>query len=132
VIYVAGGKMRGDFTAVSDGQEMQSHMITDGQTAYIWTNQMPQGVKMSFGTIDDDQSGAANSNPIDPDKELDYRCSGWTTDQSQFNLPSGVTFTDLSAALGASAGAGSAQCAQCSFITDPSAKAQCLASLNCN
>lgn len=138
-IYMSSGKMRGDFIAkVQGAQEVQSHMIVDGQTSYVWSDAMPQGVKMKF-----DAAATANATDpmakgnIDPNQKANYDCSYWSADQSKFALPSGVTFMELgnpaaAAGAGTSAGANSAQCAQCNLISDSGAKAQCLAALSCN
>jgi hypothetical protein len=139
VIYLASGRMRGDFTdKASGGQVVESHMIVDGQTTYIWGNQMPQGVKMSSDATT--AQGGQTGSGFDVDQALNYKCESWSANQGQFSLPSGITFMDLSAALpgvGATVPPGgtggvSAQCAQCELIPDASGKAQCRAALSCN
>ncbi len=152
VVYVAGGKMRGDFTSVAAGQTMQSHMIVDGETSYVWTDAMPQGMKLSFASMET-QAGSQNKNQsVDVNQKLDYDCSNWAVDQSMFALPAGVTFSDLGALLppggmpsldgkpgtvdpsGGTVPAGSpgaAQCAMCAQAPDEESRAQCLAALGC-
>lgn len=142
IVYVAGGKMRGDFTSTVDGKGVKSHMIVMDNTSYVWSDAMPQGVKMSFDTMAT-QTGNSPQGSVDPNATTNYDCSSWSTDVSMFVLPAGITFQDLSnlpasgsagtSATG-SAGAGvgaSQQCAACNQITDSNAKAQCLAALHC-
>jgi hypothetical protein len=154
--------MRGDFSSQVAGKTIASHMITDGTTSWVWSDAAPQGMKMSFAGMNQPQQGqtapaSANTNAIDPTKNINYKCGGWAADQSQFTIPANITFTDMSemmknmqgmmggkgaaagagattggsaAGAGAGAGAGS-MCAQCNQIPDATAKAQCLSALGC-
>lgn len=136
IVYLAGGKMRGDFVSKSGGQTIESHMITDGQMAHVWSNMMTQGMKIDFSAISSNEDGDRPDTGFDANEEVDYRCTNWSPDQSKFNLPSGVTFVDLNATLQAGFGAGSgtaAACAQCDAISsDATSQAQCRAALSCN
>lgn len=134
--------MRTDFVEkTAGGATTETYMIVDGETTYLWGNQMEQGIKMNLNTINT-QAGSQAGGGVDIDQKMDYKCGNWSPDQGQFTPPSSVTFADLSAMLppgvgvgagaGAGVGAGSAQCAQCNLISDASAKAQCLVALACN
>ena len=112
VVYMSGGRMRTDFVAkTADGQTVESHMILDGDNTYLWSNQMPQGMKMKINMMNTQAGAQTQANgSVDLDQKLNYNCDNWSTDQGQFNLPSGVTFMDLSTVIpgvnaGASAGA---------------------------
>ncbi|MEY4731605.1 MAG: hypothetical protein RL681_551 [Candidatus Parcubacteria bacterium] len=151
VVYVANGKMRGDFTSLSAGQTVKSHMIVDGETSYVWSDAMPQGMKMSFANIGASATGQNANQSVDVNKKVDYSCGAWTVDVHMFALPDGVTFSDLSAMLPpvgttpvkggtygdyvpGSAGSGdlkATQCASCDQIPDADAKMQCLETLGC-
>jgi len=157
-VYVAGGQMRGDFTSANgSGAEVQSHMITDGTTAYVWTSAMAQGIKMSFANLGGSGSSGATSGGVDPNQQVSYSCTPWSGDQSEFAMPAGVTFQDMSAMMGggtptapsgatvpkgstgpdytppATGGtsANSMMCAQCNLVPDANGKAQCRALYNC-
>lgn len=137
--------MRGDFTSVASGQTTQSHMITDGQTSYVWTDQMAQGFKMSFSSANATSGGSNGaSTSVNPDEKVNYACSPWSVDQSEFTLPANITFSDMGALMnpgletrpgaGTSAGAqsgNSAQCAVCAQAPSAAAQAQCKAALGC-
>lgn len=131
---------------------MSSHMITDGTTSWVWTDAssaMPaEGMKMSFVASSTAMEGSkAQPQGVDPNQPMNYSCSGWTADGSEFILPASVTFTDMSAMMqgatasgvgmkaGASAGAGaagnSAMCSACNQAPNATQKAQCLAALGC-
>lgn len=132
-VYVANGNMRGDFTArLESGEELRSHMIVQGQTAYIWTDQMEQGMQMDFSAMSEQSSEATapGNTGFDPSQQVDYDCDRWSPDQNRFDLPDGVVFIDLSATMQDAMGTGA--CAQCNIITDGGARAQCLAALECN
>lgn len=107
-IYVGNGKMRGDFTTSS--MAGQSHMIIEGTTMYMWSDDGKMAFKMAF----DPNAVAANANtntqtqqPADIDQNYDFDCEGWSVDNSKFELPSGVTFNELPNFSAGAAGAAS-------------------------
>jgi hypothetical protein len=112
VVYMASGRMRTDFVAkMANGETTDSHMLLDGENTYLWGNQMPQGIKMNINMMTTQAGAQAQANgSVDLDQKMNYNCDNWSADQGQFNLPSGVTFMDLSTVIpgvnaGASAGA---------------------------
>jgi hypothetical protein len=149
-VFVASGHMRGDFTSQnSAGQTITSHMITDGTTSWVWTDQPAEGMKMSFAgmaTTSSAQAGPQQAQSVNPNEQMNYSCAGWSADQSEFTLPTNITFNDMSALMGGAAGANvgaaagagasagsgnSAMCNQCNQIPNATEKAQCLAALGC-
>ena len=101
--YVAGGKMRGDFTNTYSGKTTKSHMIADGNTNYIWTDGEKTGFKTTFEQTEEAETGdapvsqeATSQGGADLNAKVDYKCSAWITDSSQFTPPSNVSFTDFS------------------------------------
>jgi hypothetical protein len=151
VVYVAGGKMRGDFTSVAAGQTIQSHMIVDGETSYMWSDAMPQGMKMAFADVGA-QSGQGSGQSVDVNEKVDYSCSGWTADANMFALPAGVEFSDLgvllppggmpqldgkpgtidpSGGIMPAGEVGAMQCAACNQVPEGDERMQCLEALGC-
>ena len=135
-VFVSGKKVRGDFDTTVEGKVTKSHMIVDGNTSYLWTDDQKEGFKMTFDVSAVDASpepGTATSGEsFDANANMNYKCSPWLEDSSKFALPSGVTFTSFampSAQPGAS-GSGSSQCSYCDSLTGDS-KTQCLTALNC-
>ncbi|MBI2030107.1 hypothetical protein HYT05_00630 [Candidatus Kaiserbacteria bacterium] len=137
-VYVGGGKVRGDFSATSQGKVMGMHMIADGATMHTWIDGMTSGFSMS---MDATQSGTNTQQSFDSDKKIDYRCEQWATDDSRFVLPSNVTFQDMAAMMqGAMQGAGAgtvpqmqataAQCQACDQLPGAQ-KSACRAALKC-
>jgi hypothetical protein len=140
-VFVGDGKMRADFSGVQNGKTVTSHMISDGTTEYMWSSAMAEGIKMSAvaNATTSAPTGTPQSNPAN--ETVNYTCSTWTVDSSEFSLPAGITFQDLSAMIqgaGASVNAGagastgaSAECNACNQITNAAQKAQCKAALHC-
>ena len=161
VFVAANGRVRGDFTSrVNGAAEIGSHMVKDGDYAYVWTDATPgQGVKIAASA--QPGNGEANGHAgVDLDEAADYRCSAWSLDEAKFSLPAGVSFIDVSnfgaanaaanagasanananlgvgagANVGASgsagAGAAAGQCASCDSLP-ATAQAQCRAALGC-
>jgi hypothetical protein len=131
-VYISSGKMRGDFTSMTGGQDIKSHMIVDSQTAYLWTDGSASGIKMSLAATAPGASGKG----FDADKKMDYKCDPWVVDNSLFTLPKTVKFSTLSipTSSGASASGQENKATQCSVCDNAPAnsKAQCLAALGCN
>lgn len=134
-VYIADGNMRGDFMMGAQATgDIESHMIHDGEYAYVWTSEVAQGTKMRIRE-GDTSMGAKSDNSVNIDDETDYECSGWSKDNSKFELPRGIEFMDVSAMLEQKTDAKGNmqvhQCGSCDLIPDAAAKAQCKAALGC-
>lgn len=102
-VFVAGGKVRGDFETEVEGKgDVESHLIQDGQYAYVWSDSMSgQGVKAKTSAAASAQLRQAGA--LDWDAQVSYECDEWDADEDKFEVPSGTTFLDLGATLGGSA-----------------------------
>jgi len=100
-IYLANGKVRGDFSTQQEGKTMSSHMISDSEYAYIWMDDLQTGLKVSMDSMEEvNDTGFKNSpKTVDIDQEVDYSCSSWAPDNSVFVVPTDRTFTDMSKAM---------------------------------
>lgn len=134
-VYVAAGKVRGDFQTTSNGTPLSSHMIIDSQTSYIWTDMSKQGFKMAIDTNQQTNTAANNQGP-NMDQNVNYSCQGWSVDNSVFTLPADITFTSFtvpSAMPGGTngTGAGTSQCAVCDTIPEGANRDACKTQLHC-
>jgi len=137
-VLVAGGKMRGDFTATVQGKAQGSHMLNDGSNVYVWMDGQATGYKMSATATQSTQAQQqTNQQSIDQNAKYNYNCSSWSPSSSDFGLPAGVSFTDVNAMMGQTQASSSAstnmktqQCAACNSLSG-SQKAQCLSALAC-
>lgn len=96
-VYLAGGKMRGDFATKNDGQMMSSHIIVDGPKAYWWVEGQTTGLKMSWESLASNSprvAGSLVSSTVDVNQKVNYRCGPWLPDDSFFNSE-GIQFNDL-------------------------------------
>ncbi len=139
-VYISRGKMRGDFTTASAQGTMNSHMVVDGQTSYLWVDGQNTGFKMSFDAASQQQTQQGANNSVDVNKEVDYKCKAWAEDASLFTLPTDIKFTDFSSMVPSasqipSSGAPSMtkeqQCSACDAAPE-SARAACKAALGCS
>jgi len=138
IVYVANGKIRGDFTSKSSQTAVKGHMIIDGQYSYMWTDMSKQGFKVA---IDQNQPtpGANESLGQSPslNQSYTYSCSGWSVDASAFVLPSDITFSTMTVPTQSPSSqpdvsqAPSAACAYCDQATSDAAKTACRAQLHC-
>ena len=137
-IHVGGGKMRGDFTSQTAKGPIDSHMISDGTTIYVWTSARPQGIKMAIPAASN-AAPAGNSQANLYNQNVDYTCAPWTVDAAEFVLPTGIAFTDLSAMMGAAKGAGTMgapgapalNCGLCDQAPKGPARDKCRAAMHC-
>jgi hypothetical protein len=142
-IYLASGKMRGDFSTQVNGKTESTHMINDGQSIYTWIDGMSNGFKMSaqMNMSATSTKPSDHQNSIDPNANYQYNCSAWSADSGEFSQPSSVTFSSMdqiqtpmvqvkSTQTGGTAPSKSAECAACNSAGP--GKAQCLAALGCN
>ena len=138
-VYVSGGKVRGDFSTSTTSATTQSHMIVMNNTSYIWMEGQKTGFKMSYDpNATPGTSSSAPNGSFDASANMNYNCSTWVVDASQFTLPAGVTFTSFAAptqtapAAGTSSGSSSnsSQCSYCNALSGAD-KTKCLVALNC-
>ncbi len=94
-VYGGSGKVRGDFSSVVNGTSLASHVISDGKTVYVWTDGQPQGFKMTLTEMETLPQDTT-SKSVDLDKKVDYSCNAWITDNSKFQVPTTVKFSDMS------------------------------------
>ncbi len=139
--YIAGGKVRADFTSTINAKTTVSHMISDNKTSYIWTDGDKTGFKMTITETDTNATDspvtgetASQGNEADLDQKSDYKCSVWVPDNSMFTPPADVKFTDFSEMFKpspATSGSGSSQqCSICDSLKGDD-KTSCLSALNC-
>ncbi len=132
-VYASDGKMRGDFTSMIEGKETMSHMIYDGTTSYIWMDGQASGFKM---TLDKSDVAAEQNQSVDVNKNYEFDCNSWSKDNSKFEVPSNIQFSDFSGLAGAAANMNvntgadtkALQQAACANLPEP-AKTQCLAAV---
>ncbi len=140
-VFVGNNKMRGDFVSKDEeDKEVKSHMITVDQTSYIWMDEEKQGFKMAWdiNKVDGEDEVLPTPQPgqIDANQEVDYKCQPWILNNSVYEVPKDVTFSDFSKMLAPTGQAGgidvkTAQCAACDSAPEES-RAQCKAALGCN
>ena len=93
-VYVANGKIRGDFTSGAEQTKVNGHMIVDSGYSYIWSDMSKQGIKMAIDLQQQQPTGStANSQTPDINQTFEYKCQGWTEDATMFVLPSTITFS---------------------------------------
>lgn len=136
-IYVSGKKMSGDFSIkLADGKTMDSHMIQDETYIYSWSSVYPQGTKMKVETPTASPTPASSGQPAGPnlDQQVQYKCSPWGVDASKFTPPANVKFLDISTMTKTTpsqtqpaSGGGNSSSSYCDQLTDPQAKAACIA-----
>ncbi len=95
-VHLAGGKMRMDMQVNENGATYPMHMIHDSQRMYSWGGPMGEGQGIIMPANMGGANPMGNSQQTNMDEEMDFTCSPWAGDPSQFEPPSDVTFQDMS------------------------------------
>lgn len=158
-LFVADGKMRGDFQSSNSGKTTQTHMINDGTYIYYWTDGAKTGYKMSLATVKEQaakitmapqnnsagEEKTSSSGPVNMNQQADYSCQAWSADSSKFVIPQDVTFTDYTTMMqgamksvtpmapkeGMTTGQKQSECGQCNQVPAGQMRNQCLTALKC-
>lgn len=136
ITYVSGNKMKSDFVMKIQDKEMTSHMLSDGENMYMWSDGTPQGTKFKI----DPNSPLPSTRPsgqlqeANLESEVDLKCSPWSMDASKFSVPTNIQFTDLSSSMNnmmksKSSAMPKTDSSMCNQISDPEGKASCLKAL---
>ena len=138
--YISGKRMRGDFDITSENDsKIVSHMVSDGEWMYSWSDNMDKGMKMKYEEVVAEDTDATDTTTDETNENLDalknqvdYKCSNWIVDTSLFEVPSDIEFVDYSQMLKDITGGDGSMCAACAYAPNEEDKAACLARLNCN
>ena len=94
VVYVSGNKIRGNFAAGIEGSVTHSSMIQDGENMYVWSEAMPQGMKMKI-PAESEMPAPKAGDMFSPGLAMNYDCKAWADDSSWFIAPPNVEFMSL-------------------------------------
>ncbi len=94
IVYIAGEKIRGDFNSKVDvpgvvSMDVESHMISDGESVYTWTSLSNEGYKSPIVVA---SRSNEDTQTISFDESLNYKCESWSVDVSKFLIPTNITF----------------------------------------
>lgn len=99
-VYIAGERMRGNFNYQASGEaEQKSNVLRDNEYQYFWQEGVETGFKMGISEMessDDSKKDNNQSQAVDQNIKYDFDCSDWSVDESMFNVPDNVKFTDYS------------------------------------
>lgn len=96
VVYFSQGNVRADFSIkfASVGKTVNSHLIKKYGKVYSWSSIIAQGF-VSKVNVDADLSkeavGSSNTN-----NTVKYNCVSWNPDNSKFDIPKNIMFTETS------------------------------------
>lgn len=93
LLYVANGKVRGDFSSSAVDTKSTVSLINDGTFLYVWEAGDKTGLKLIAASSVSGTAVAARG-AIDPSAQISYACNPWTVDANVFKIPEEVTFTD--------------------------------------
>jgi hypothetical protein len=104
--YMSGSKIRTENTTTESGSETKTIIIMDDEWTYMWNPSTKEGMK-SKNVSEDEQGDEYDNEYSDSDEEegidtdfldseYELNCGSWKADSSYFEVPSDVTFADLS------------------------------------
>ncbi len=92
-VYVAGGKLRGDFLSSVNGVLVNASMIDDGTHLYAWASGATKGLEL-LAASSASGNAIANAGGIDLAAQVSYACNAWAEDSNVFIPPTSVTFSN--------------------------------------
>ena len=99
-VYIANGNMKGEFDVTDkDGKKSHMQMIRNGDSNYIWGDEVDGGIKMTLATKDLESDTSTNQYFDFNNNNVNYDCSAWSADNSVFTPPTDIKFTDLSSMM---------------------------------
>lgn len=98
-VYVSGTNLRGDFTSLTSGKTVESHMIKNGDTMYVWGAGMSQGIMMKATEMESNSSGATQGSGVSGTQSYNWNCAATGVDASTFVKPSDIEFMDVAAMM---------------------------------
>ncbi len=136
-LYVADGKMAGDFTTTTQGNTVTAHVIVASGFSYVWTGMTKMGFKMALTDLQ--PTPGQNSQSVGLNETVSYSCKDWSTDTTKFTLPTDMTFSTIkipttSVQTGATTSGGtgaSSACSACDNIPAGAAQTACKTQLHC-
>ncbi len=96
-VYISDSRMRGDFNSTIAGHAYSAHMLRNGDSVHVWTGST--GAVMLLSGLDALASSPLNKEHVSLDQQVSYTCKPWIAAESEFALPTGVSFIDVSALL---------------------------------
>lgn len=109
LVYVDGVRSRSEIRVRAEGREetntinMDLISVSDGEMAYMWDEGQKTGTKYNIAEMEklgkEMQEGQENTDQNQVQKNweemYDYRCKKWRVDESKFNIPTDIEFTDM-------------------------------------
>lgn len=99
-VYVGGGKIRGDFTSVTQGTTVASHMIVRDESTYVWSDKAPFGMKMPVPKSGETTPQGMDNGADAMNQKVNVNCTGWDVDESVFTLPAEIKFKTMEEMMG--------------------------------
>ncbi len=96
-VYVSGDEVRSDVVATPEGTSITAHMIKTGGYLYMWTDMMPQGVRVKESAAAEMADENQTATGFNTSTEVSYSCKPWIVDASKFEVPGSVTFMEFGA-----------------------------------
>lgn len=98
IVYVSGDKVRLNYSAPAaeaGGAPIRGAMIQKDNMLHMWSDAMPQGIKMAIpegqSVTDAPMSGGLFDNNI----KMKYDCKSWTPNNAWFEVPPTIEFMTL-------------------------------------
>ncbi len=97
VVYMADGKVRLNYSAtLEEGQEpARGAMIQKDNTLYMWSDAMPQGIKMAMAEGQAVSAAPMSNEMFDTAMKSKYDCKAWTPNTAWFEVPPTIEFMSL-------------------------------------
>jgi hypothetical protein len=94
ILYIYGKKIK-VIMPMPDSDKDFIYSIYDGEYVYGWQNEQKEGTKFKVDPKQYFEPQPQEAVQEDFSKTLDYKCSAWVVDSHEFDLPSDISFQDM-------------------------------------
>lgn len=100
-------RFRVDSTTRGESDSYVTHMINDGEFAYVWSEgedetfamKMSADIHSDVETQDFDGPGESDNRQVNLEEEVEYDCDSWRVDNSLFVPPTNIEFMDMASMM---------------------------------
>lgn len=100
--YINAGMIRGEFNTKVQNMNVDSTFVVRDGYSYTWSSMLPSmGFKAKVDTSaggNNNTAGPSGTYVFNAEQIGDYNCEAWNVDQSKFQIPSNITFKEMTAA----------------------------------
>ncbi len=98
-VYISGGNIAGQYNTIAEGRTIDTSFVLKDGYSYTWSSFAPNmGFKVKMPDVEPGANtsiDATGTYSWNADQIGEYNCEPWVYSSAQFDLPKGVTFSEI-------------------------------------